>query len=536
MTQSARNLEPAWWQTGIFYQIYPRSFQDSNDDGLGDLAGIARRLDYLKELGVDAIWLSPFYPSPMADFGYDVMDYCDVDPLFGTLADVDELILKAHALGMRVVIDLVPNHTSSRHPWFAESRKRRDHPKRDWYIWRDAGPGGAPPNNWQSHFGGSAWEFDKTTGQFYYHAYHVSQPDLNWRNPRVREALHEVMRFWLWRGVDGFRVDVLWHLIKDKEFRDNPPNPGYQAGRPAVERLLEIYSADQPEVHEVVRDLRRVLDEFPDRVLIGETYLPIERLVGYYGKGDEAHLPFNFHLIETPWTAEAVLSLIERYEHALPRGAWPNWVMGNHDRPRLLGRLGAQGARLAAMLLLTLRGTPTLYYGDEIGLPQVPVPLGHIKDPWAVSEPAMGRDPCRTPMAWQAQAPHAGFSRAAPWLPLHADWRTRNVAAEDADPHSLLVLYRHLIALRRALPALHRGAYGKLFREGDVLMFERRDGAEGILIMLNFSPMPGGVKLARGKYQILLSTYLDRPAGAPGDELDLRPHEGVMLRIGGAEI
>ena len=343
-----------WWQTGILYQIYPRSFQDSEGDGIGDLAGIIKRLPYLSELGVDAIWLSPIFTSPMADFGYDIADYCAVDPIFGSLSDFDALLEAAHARGLKVLLDLVPNHTSDRHPWFIDSRASRASEKRDWYIWHDGAPGGGPPNNWLSVFGGPAWTFDEATGQYYYHAFLKEQPDFNWRNREVREAMHEVMRFWLKRGADGFRVDVIWHLIKDENFRDNPPNPEFRLGDAEYKRLLPLYSSDRPEVHEVIRGLRAVIDEFSERVLIGEVYLPVEKLAAYYGRDlSGAHLPFNFGLIETPFTPRAIAVLIERYEKALPQGAWPNWVMGNHDVPRLATRVGPQNAALAAMLLMT---------------------------------------------------------------------------------------------------------------------------------------------------------------------------------------
>jgi len=291
-------VEAEWWKTAVIYQIYPRSFQDSNDDGVGDLNGIRRRLPYLAALGVDAVWVSPFYPSPMADFGYDVADYCDVDPRFGTLADCKSLIEEAHALGLKVILDFVPNHTSDQHPWFVESRSSRNNPKRDWYIWKDAGPGGEPPNNWVSHFGGSGWEWDEATRHYYYHAYLKEQPDLNWRNPEVRTAMHEVLRFWMGLGVDGFRVDVIWHLMKDPSFMDNPPNPAYCPGQPEIDRLLQVRSADQSEVHEVIEAMRAVVDESPHRVLIGEIYLPLDRLMVYYGRELKgAHLPFNFQLL-----------------------------------------------------------------------------------------------------------------------------------------------------------------------------------------------------------------------------------------------
>jgi alpha-glucosidase len=363
----------AWWKHGIVYQIYPRSFQDTDGDGIGDLQGIRMRLDYLSVLGVDAIWISPIYPSPMADFGYDVADYCDVDPMFGSLADFDDLVRDAHAQGLKIILDFVPNHTSDRHPWFAESRSDRSNPKRDWYVWRD-GRDDAPPNNWVSQFGGPAWTFDQATGQYYLHSFLREQPDLNWRNPEVRDAMYGVLRFWLERGVDGFRVDVIWLLIKDAGLRDNPPNPVFQPTQAEINRFLHVYNADQPEIHDVIAEMRAVLDHYTERVLIGEIYLPLERLVAYYGKDlSGAHLPFNFQLILTAWNAREIARLIEEYEQALPDGGWPNWVLGNHDQPRIAARVGAAQARVAAMLLLSLRGTPTMYYGDELGLGRVAI-------------------------------------------------------------------------------------------------------------------------------------------------------------------
>jgi len=302
----------------------------------------------------------------MADFGYDISDYCGIGAVFGGLADFDRLVTEAHRRNIRVILDLVPNHTSDRHPWFADSRSSRASSKRDWYIWCD-GRSNAPPNNWMSNFGGSAWEWDATTQQYYYHAFLKEQPDLNWRNPEVRAAMHAVMRFWLDHGVDGFRVDVLWHLMKDATFRDNPVNPGYAPGQPDINRFLQIHSADQPEIVDVIAELRAVVDAYADRVLIGEIYLPLQRLVAYYGKNlAGVHLPFNFQLLFAAWNAPALASLIEEYEKALPAGAWPNWVLGNHDQKRVATRVGDAQARIAAMLLLTLRGTPTLYYGDEL--------------------------------------------------------------------------------------------------------------------------------------------------------------------------
>ncbi|MDO8877393.1 MAG: alpha-amylase family glycosyl hydrolase [Pseudolabrys sp.] len=523
-----------WWQSGVIYQIYPRSFQDTNGDGVGDLKGIAARLPYLVELGVDAIWLSPIFVSPMADFGYDIADYTGIDPLFGTLDDFDALLGRAHALGLKVLLDFVPNHTSNRHPWFAESRVSRQSAKREWYIWRNGASEGGPPNNWLSEFGGSAWEYDAASDQYFYHAFLREQPDLNWRNPAVRAAMHDVMRFWLDRGVDGFRVDVIWHLIKDEAFRDNPPNPDFSDGEPAYRALLPLYSTDRPEVHEVVRELRAVIDEFPDRVLIGEVYLPVEKLAAYYGDNlTGAHLPFNFALIETPWRADAIASLIDRYENSLPPGAWPNWVLGNHDRPRLASRIGAEQARVAAMLLLTLPGTPFLYYGDELGMTQAAIPPGRIRDPWGINVPGLGRDGCRTPMPWAASA-LAGFSTAEPWLPLADDSGPCNVESAGADPASLLNLYRKLLALRRAHPALAEGSYRPVAQSGNVLAYERVLASERLLMALNFGSKTENTdaisSTCRGTW--LLSSAVDRPGGPAAGPLVLRPHEGVIISLG----
>ncbi len=394
----------AWWQNGIIYQIYPRSFQDSNEDGIGDLNGIRERLGYLEWLGVDAVWLSPIYPSPMADFGYDVSDYTDVHEMFGSLDDLLELRGELHRRGMKLILDLVPNHTSSEHPWFRESRSSRENAKRDWYIWKDPAPDGGPPTNWKSVFGGSAWEFDEHTGQYYYHAFLKEQPDLNWRNSEVRTAMFDVIRFWLDRGIDGFRIDVIWHMIKDDQFRDEPENPNYHPGESSTyDEVRHIYTTDRPEIHGLIAEMRSVIEEYEDRVMIGEIYLPIERLVTYYGnEGTGIHLPYNFQLILLPWDARKIDSAIHAYEALLPTWGWPNWVLGNHDKSRVATRVGSAQARVAAMLLLTLRGTPTIYYGDEIGMHDVPIPPDRIHDPVEKNMPGLGlgRDPQRTPMQW----------------------------------------------------------------------------------------------------------------------------------------
>jgi alpha-glucosidase len=523
-----------WWQTGVIYQIYPRSFMDASGDGTGDLAGITARLEYLQWLGVDALWLSPIYPSPMADFGYDIADYTGVDPLFGTLAHFDQLLAEAHRRSLKVILDLVPNHTSDDHPWFRESRSSRDNAKRNWYIWRDARADGSLPNNWTTYFGGEAWTLDQLTGQYYLHLFHEKQPDLNWRNPEVRAAMLEVMRFWLARGVDGFRVDVMWLMIKDAELRDNLPNPQWQPGDDPTTRQNPIYSSDQPETHEIVRAMRALCDEFGQRVLIGEVYLPVPRLMSYYGThNDEAHLPFNFQLIDLPWRAEVIQRAAAEYEAALPVGCWPNWVLGNHDRSRIASRAGADQARVAQMLLLTLRGTPTCYYGDEIGMHDVAIAPERALDPVEHQSPGHGRDPERTPMQWDS-SPNSGFSPAEPWLPLADDYSQSNVAAERADPRSLLSLVHRLLALRRQRSALTVGRYRQvdLPVEG-VLAFGRVTEEERLLVLLNFTAEEKALDLAgQGlKGRVLLSTHLDRDQGLDASGLGLRANEGLILAL-----
>jgi alpha-glucosidase len=525
--------DETWWRNGVFYQIYPRSFQDSDGDGIGDIAGIVRRLPYLSTLGVDAIWLSPIFPSPMADFGYDISDYTGIDPIFGTMKEFDALVTAVHERGLKIILDLVPNHTSDRHPWFVEARSSRDNPKRDWYIWRDPKVDGSAPNNWLSEFGGSAWEYDAATGQYYYHAFLAQQPDLNWRNPDVRRAIYDVMRFWLRKGVDGFRVDVIWHLIKDAEFRDNPPNPYFREGRPPHEKIRTQYSTDQPEVHDGIAEMRRVTDEFAARVLIGEIYLPLHRLVAYYGNDlAGAQMPFNFALLSTLWSARSIETIIADYEKALPSGAWPNWVLGNHDRPRVASRVGREQARVAAMLLLTLRGTPTLYYGDEIGMHQVAIAPEQVRDPFEKNVPGIGvgRDGCRTPMQWDATR-YAGFSQGEPWLPLAADSVHENVVNLDADPRSILNLYKALIALRKQLPPLVEGSYVPIAADGDLLLYRREQDGEAIVVALNLGAEPVSIasEMIGLESEILLSTHLDRQGEAVHGALDLRGNEGVVI-------
>ncbi|HEX3034966.1 MAG TPA: alpha-amylase family glycosyl hydrolase [Thermodesulfobacteriota bacterium] len=523
-----------WWQNGVIYQIYPLSFMDSNGDGMGDLPGIMRRLDYLQWLGIDAIWLSPVYPSPMVDLGYDISDYTDIDPLFGTMKDFDLLLGEVHSRGIKLIMDFVPNHTSDLHPWFLESRSSRDNPKRDWYIWHDPTSDGGPPNNWLSTFGGSAWEWDEKTGQYYYHAFFKEQPDLNWRNPEVQEAMFNVMRFWLDKGVDGFRVDVLWHLMKDDQFRNNPPNPDYEPERDLpYHSQLQSFTTNLPEVHDIIAMMRDVMDEYDERVMIGEVYLPISELVTYYGKeGKGAHLPFNFQLVTLPWSAQEVSAIISQYESSIPSEGWPNWVLGNHDRPRIATRVGAEQARVAAMLQFTLRGTLFVYYGDEIGMHNVEIPQEQIKDRVEKIIPGynLGRDPERTPMQWDVTR-NAGFTTGMPWLPLADDYDKINVEAEKDTPASMLTLYRKLIALRRTEPVFISGKYVPFETMDSVLAYVWRGSDKEFLVALNMGDRTEKLSLKTLKGRIVLGTHLDREGGMVEETLSLRGDEGVIVKL-----
>ena len=535
-----------WWQDGIIYQVYPRSFQDSNGDGIGDLKGIISRLDYLKALGVKAVWLSPIYPSPMADFGYDISDYTGIWPTFGSMADFDELLQQVHNAGMKLILDLVPNHSSDEHPWFKESRSSRDNPRRDWYIWKDAKPDGSPPNNWLSVFGGSAWEWDEKTKQYYYHAFLVKQPDLNWRNPEVEEAMHDIMRFWLDKGVDGFRVDAMWHMVKDLQWRDNPKNPDYKEYMGTYEQLLPVYSTDQPEMHDIVARMRQVLDEYQgsadnqgvdnSRLMIAEIYLPVHRLVAYYGTHvKEAHLPFNFMLISLPWDSRQIAAAIDEYEGALPDGDWPNWVIGNHDQPRITSRVGGQQSRIAAMLLLTLRGTPTVYYGDEIGMRDVPIPPEEVRDPQGLNMPGknLSRDPERTPMQWDS-SPNAGFTKGEPWLRIDRSFIRRNVKTQLGDYHSPLSLYKKLMVLRGQEPSLNVGAYRPVYSDHQLIAYIRQaEGQPAFLIVLNLTHRPGYFTPLTIRFTgvVLIDTLPEQEQVSVKDTIDLFGDEGMVVKL-----
>lgn len=524
--------ELLWWQKGVIYQIYPRSFMDSNGDGVGDLKGIMSKIDYLKWLGVDAVWLSPIYPSPMKDFGYDISDYCDIHEIFGSMEDFDQLIHLLHQSDIKLILDFVPNHTSDQHPWFKEARSSRNSPKRDWYIWKDPKPNGEAPNNWLSNFGGPAWTLDEGSGQYYYHAFLKEQPDLNWRNTELQQAMFDSMKFWLDKGVDGFRVDVIWHIIKDEHFRDNPLAPEYEPHLAPHRTLLEIYNTDRPEVHDIIEKMRHVLDKYENRMMVGEIYLPMEKLMAYYGsEGKGAHLPYNFHLVHVNWTPKDVAQVIDEYENSLPEFGWPNWVLGNHDNHRLASRFGASQIRIAAMLLLTLRGTPTLYYGDEIGMHDVHIPAESVQDPFEKNVPGMGhgRDPERTPMQWSNQA-NAGFTTGIPWLPVADDFKTINVHNEKSNTNSTLCFYRELIKLRRQHRALYDGIYERYIVNDQVFSYIRKNG-DTFMIILNFSNEAAVFDMQDFSGKVVLSSYLDHENNVISGHLKLRPNEGYIVSL-----
>ena len=517
-----------WWRDGVFYQIYPRSFADDDGDGVGDLPGILDHLDHLGQgpdgLGIDAIWLSPIYPSPGLDGGYDVADQARVDPVFGSDADFDRLVAAAHRHGIKVVLDLVLNHTSDQHRWFRSSRTSRDAPHADWYIWAD--PAGRtargrprPPNNWRSVFGGSAWTFEPARGQFYLHTFLAEQPDVNWRQPDLVDAQLAMVQGWLDRGVDGFRLDVFNLLVKDENLRSNPVAPGRG---PASARLTHRHDKDQPGLLDILVRLRALVDAEPGRMTVGEPFDASPSLAAAYS-GDR-HLIFDFLLLFQPWSAEAFRAAILRQEAAFGPVRWPTVVFGNHDQSRPAARWAGdrdpdEVARAAAVLLLTLRGTPFLYYGDEIGMRDVAVPRAEIQDPQArratPSAPAWNRDECRSPMPWSG-TPGGGFTTGHPWMRLGSDIATRNVARQLADPDSILRLYQRLIDARRATPALRRGDLEVLpSPEPALLVYRRRAGESEALVMINFSELPLTARIdleGRASWCSLVATHLDGPA------------------------
>jgi alpha-glucosidase len=524
-------LKQAWWRCGAIYEIAPISFQDSDGDGRGDLKGLLQRLDYLEWLGIAAVWLTPIYPSPMRDFGYDISDFCAIDPAYGTMADFDVLLENLHARRIRLILDLVPNHTSDQHSWFSASRADRHNTKRDWYIWADAASNGGPPNNWLSRFGGSAWTWEAQRQQYYYHSFLLEQPDLNWRNREVRLAMFDVMRFWLRKGVDGFRVDASAVLIKDDLLRDNPKRPGRLDDVPPPQHFTPTFNDDRKEAMTCLEEMRAVVDEFDGRVLAGEVQGKVDRIGHFYG--DDAkprfHLPLNFALLDSEWDTITLQATIDSYLKALPETAWPDWVIGGHDKHRIASRIGQPQARILAMLLMTLPGTPFLFAGDEIGMERVRIPPEQIVDPFEKLVPGFGlnRDPERSPMRWDSSA-HSGFTSGEPWLPMEAP-SARNVLSQRNDETSLLQLYRALIALRQKEPALTLGCYRPLRSTNDILVFERTLDGTTLLIALNMVHEPR--KLANDRqWKLLLSTGLDRQAVDIDGSVFLRADEGVILQ------
>lgn len=537
-----------WWRRAVFYEIYPRSFKDSNGDGIGDLNGITSKLDYLAALGIDAIWITPFYPSPQVDFGYDVSDYENIDPQFGTLADFDRLVREAHRRRIKIIIDYVLNHTSDQHPFFKASRQSRDNPYRDWYVWRDPKPDGSAPNNWSSSFGPTAWTLDEKTGQYYYHRFYTEQPDLNWRNPAVERRMFETVRFWLRRGADGFRLDAVNYLFEDPALRDNPVLPELRPGS-TTEHLQELkYNRDLPEIQDVMVRLRAFTDGInANSLLIGEAYVnKWEEMIRYYGPANNGlQLPFNFFLVmgkvRTSLDAEAFRSTINDSERAL-QGRWTTYVLSNHDIPRAYDRYGDRVhndliAKLLATMLLTLRGSPFLYYGEEIGMQTTePKTIEEVRDPvgrryWPANK---GRDGERTPMQWDA-SPQAGFTTAQPWLKIPASARERNVEVEAKDADSIYSFYRRLISLRRQSPALLDGSYASVGNDPHLFVYRRQSPRQTMLIALNMSAESRSLQLdkealgeAKG-LRVVLSNRASSERTVVKGSLRLMPFEAVIV-------
>ncbi|NLI70694.1 MAG: alpha-glucosidase [Firmicutes bacterium] len=560
------NTDKDWWKKAVFYQIYPRSFMDSNGDGIGDIPGIISKLDYLNDgtpdsLGIDAIWFSPFFRSPDHDYGYDISDYYDIDPRYGTLEDFDRLVDECHKRNIRVMLDLVVNHTSNEHPWFLESSSSRDNPKRDWYIWCDGrGPDNKPPNNWRNNFFGSAWEWDEHTEQYYLHSFLKEQPDLNWYNPEVKEAIFDVVRFWLDRGADGYRLDVAHHYCKDVLLRDNPPfyfrervpdklswtdrrleyNLFYLLSLPEFQ--INRYNKHHPETHYILKEFRRILDSYPGRTSVGEIENEDPRVTAsYYGENDELHMNFYFDLMFCRWRADSFRRAIDRWEEILQGDKWPAYTFNNHDQARALSKYdtanrGDKRARLMALALLTFRGTPFLYYGEEIGMKNATLSRHELRDPvglkWYPVFP--GRDGARTPMQWEDRY-GGGFTTAMPWLPIGPELDTRNVSVQENDPHSMLSFYKKMIWLRKDWPSLQTGSYRSLTRgvPHNCYMYLRELGQERLIVALNFSDINQKIMLTKEdrEFDILITTDSTRMEKTTGNELKLSPLEGCIIKI-----
>lgn len=519
----------SWYTSAVVYQIYPRSFQDSNNDGIGDIQGIIKKLDYLQQLGVDAIWISPIYPSPMVDFGYDVVDHCNIDPIFGSMEDFEILLSECHKKNIKLLMDFIPNHTSDKHPWFLESKSSRDNIKRDWYIWRDPKENGQAPNNWLSVFGGSAWTLDRDTNQYYLHSFFPEQPDLNWRNPEVVRAMTEVLEFWLKKGVDGFRVDSVMFLMKDKYFRDEEFNLGYIKGIDDPYYAIEHdYSRNPIESLPVINLFSEVLKKHPDSFMITETssHLDVKELIHLHKSiKNNNWAPFNFSFINMPWGKNNFKEFLDVYLQSLYENNIPNFVFGNHDKPRLATRIGRENLKCAALLLFTLPGVLFVYYGEEIGMENTEIPKDKVHDPFEKRVKGLGRDPERTPMQWDMSI-NGGFSKVSPWLPVNDNYVNLNVEVERNSKSSLFNLYKNLISLRQNSEILKTGKYIPFDCQNEfVLGFIRKKDQNEWLVLINFSSQEQGVCLPKENIKLIFST--DTIKGSK----NLQPYQGCIYDI-----
>lgn len=546
--KSTRSNAADWWRGAVIYQVYPRSFQDTSGDGIGDIKGIIQRLPYIASLGVDAIWLSPFFTSPQADMGYDVSDYCDVDPMFGTLADFDAMMAEAKRLGLKVIIDQVISHTSDQHPWFKESRTSRDNPKADWYVWAAAKPDGTAPNNWLSVFGGPAWEWDGIRKQYYMHNFLASQPDLNFHNRAVQDAVLDAVKFWLDRGVDGFRLDTVNYYFHDKELRDNPPHvpDSEDAGLDAPDvnpygMQSHLYDKTQPENIEFLKRFRALLDQYPDRTTVGEVgdgARSLKTVAAYTSGGDKLHMCYTFDLLGPDFTPSHIRHCVESFQRQI-RDGWVCWAFSNHDVTRHVSRFVQQPqerdavAKLAMSVLAALRGSICLYQGEELGLPEADLAFEDLRDPYGIRFwPAFkGRDGCRTPMVWEKGKKQAGFSSAKPWLPVPVEHQALAVDAQEKSSQSVLAHYRATLAFRKTHPALIDGDMEFLATNEDVLVFTRSKGDERLLFVFNLRRGPQEFTLPKGHAVKEVLAMPGLSGTAAEGEIRLGPLDGICARL-----
>ena len=524
-----------WWKEAVIYQIYPRSFKDTTGNGIGDLQGIISKLDYLKDLGINAIWLSPCFPSPMKDFGYDITNYVEIDPLFGSLETMDVLIAESHKQNIKVILDYVANHTSDEHPWFQESKQSKINPKSDWYIWKNAKPDGSVPNNWICVPGGSAWEWCEERQQYYYHSFLSCQPDVNWANPELQNEMLNVLRFWLKRGIDGFRIDMISWLYKDPKWRNNPPNPDYNPHTDmSFQKLLRRYTIDLPGLFDYLELISNTINAFEDKVIIGEISFgsKLESYPKYYGSdGNLVHIPAMFEFIKEPWDRDTIYTILKNYYSILPPFAWPNFQLGNHDRSRVATRWGSREvAKAGAMLLLTLKGTPFIYNGEELGMIDVEIPENKVVDPTSSMESMLTRDVYRTPMQWDTST-YSGFTTTEPWLPVSPDYKENNVAQEFITSDSMLQLYRALLKLRNENKAFTLGEIEfKELSSSHCLFYSRTlNSKKEYGIAINFSNEEQEMEI-KNEHKVILNTYLDTKTEKKGEKMILRKNEGVIIK------